>query len=271
MSRAADQPLAGKRIAVTRAREQADDFAGLLRSCGAEVIECPTIAIRPPESFAPLDEAVGRLREYAWVIFTSVNGVRAFFDRLSFHGLDARAVAGLKVCAIGPATAKALEGRGIAADLVPGRHQAEGILEAWEGMDLHGARILLPRAAAAREVLPEELRKAGAVVDVVPVYQTVSAGGSAGAREQVLSGRVDVVTFTSPSTVENFCALFSAEERARFSGLFTVAVIGPITRVRAEALGLRPEIEADPYTIPALAKAIVRHFGPRLPARPASP
>ncbi len=261
---AGDGPLVGRRIVITRAKEQAAAFADLLRSYGAEVIEFPTIDIRPPESFGPLDEAIGRLPDYDWVIFTSVNGVRAFFDRLPFHGRDRGSLADVRKCAIGPATAEALEARGVSADLVPQKFQAEGILEAWKGMELRGLRILLPRAAVAREVLPDELRKAGAVVDVVPAYRTVSAGGSAEVRTLILSGEADVVAFTSPSTVENFCAMFGGEGGA-LSGLFAAAAIGPITRSRAEALGLGPEIEAEPYTVPALAEAIVRHF--EMPSR----
>ncbi|HJM43259.1 MAG: uroporphyrinogen-III synthase [Nitrospinota bacterium] len=268
------QPLAARRIVITRAAEQAGEFADLLRAFGAEVIEFPTIAFRPPESFEALDAALGRLPAYDWVIFTSVNGVRGFFDRLSFHGRDGGELSGLKVCAIGPATAEALRSRGgggggIVADLVPETFQAEGILEAWAGRDLDGMRILLARAAVAREVLPEALRKSGARVDVVAVYRTVPAEGPPGVRREIMAGDIDVVTFTSPSTVENFCALFREEERARFRDLFVTAVIGPITRDRIEKSGLTPGIEADPYTVPALAEAIVRHFGtgsgPRTP------
>ena len=255
------QPLAARRIVITRAAEQAGEFAALLRSFGAEVLEFPTIAFRPPESFEALDAALGRLASYDWVIFTSVNGVRGFFDRLSFHGRDGGELSGLKVCAIGPATAEALRSRGeIVADMVPEKFQAEGILEAWAGRDLSGVRILLARAAVAREVLPEALRKSGARVDVVTVYRTVPAEGPPGVRREIMAGDIDVVTFTSPSTVENFCVLFREEERARFLDLFVTAIIGPITRDRIEELGLTPGIEAAPYTVPALAEAIVRHF-----------
>ena len=224
------------------------------------MIEFPTISIRPPESYAALDEAFLRLPDYDWVIFTSVNGVKTFFERLEAQGEDASALANLKICAIGPATAKALGDRGFDADLIPEKFQAEGILEAWRGISLRGLRILLPRAAVAREVLPDELRKAGAGVDVVPAYRTVPSDGEETVREHILSGAIDVVTFTSPSTVENFCGMFSEAERSRFDGLFDIAVIGPITRDRAESFGLKVAIEADPFTIPALTNAIVQHF-----------
>ncbi len=262
MNRENPQPLAARRIVITRAAEQAGELADLLRSFGAEVLEFPTIAFRPPESFEALDAALGRVAGYDWVIFTSVNGVRGFFDRLSFHGRDGGELSGLKVCAIGQATAEALRSRrgGIVADLVPEKFQAEGILEAWAGRDLDGIRILLARAAVGREVLPEALRKSGARVDMVTVYRTVPAEGPPGVRRQIMAGDIDVVTFTSPSTVENFCVLFREEEHARFLDLFVAAVIGPITRDRIEKLGLTPGIEADPYTVPALAEAIVRHF-----------
>jgi uroporphyrinogen III methyltransferase/synthase len=260
--------LAGRRVVIIRAKEQAGVFADLLRSHGAEVIEFPTIVIQPPESFEPLDEAIGRLTDYDWVIFTSVNGVQAFFDRLASHGMDSCNLKGAKVCAIGPATAEALKAQGVDTDLLPDKFQAEGVLEALGGTNLQGVQVLLPRAAVAREVLPEELRKAGASVDVVPVYRTVSGGGSQEVRDLILSGEIDVVTFTSPSTIENFCSMFSEEERAGFPEAFAVAIIGPITHSRAETLGVKVDIEAESYTIPALTDAIVRYFGPRSTVQP---
>lgn len=260
--------LAGRRVVITRAKEQAGIFADLLRSQGAEVIELPTIVIQPPESFEPLDEAIGRLANYNWVIFTSVNGVRAFFDRLAVHDMDCADLKSARVCAIGPATAEALKARGVDTDLLPDKFQAEGVLEALGGTSLQGVKILLPRAAVAREVLPQELRKVGAVVDVVPVYRTVPAEGRREVIDRILSGEIDVVTFTSPSTIENFCSMFSEKERTGFSEAFAVAIIGPITRSRAEALGVKVDIEAESYTIPALTEAIVRYFGPRSTVQP---
>lgn len=248
------------RIVITRAKEQAGEFADRLRGVGAEVMEFPTISIRPPESYEDLDEALLQLPQYDWVIFTSVNGVNAFFERLGSQKQDKSVFANLKICAIGPATATALNNHGLAVDLIPGRFQAEGILESWKGISLNGLRILLPRAAVAREVLPDALQKAGAVVNVVSAYRTVPTKGMEIVREQILNGAIDVVTFTSPSTVENFCILFPEEERSLFGDLFDIAVIGPITRDRVEAFGLKVAIEANPFTIPALTEAIIRHF-----------
>ena len=167
------KPLFGRRILITRAREQASAFAQTLEAAGAEVVEFPTIRIVPPESWAPLDAAIGRLREYQWAIFTSANGVRFFWERLTAGGEDARDFHGITVCAIGPATAAALLERGLRADLVPGEFTAEALVEAVGSEPIRGARILLARAAEAREVIPEELSRRGAAVDVVPAYRTV--------------------------------------------------------------------------------------------------
>ena len=248
------------RIVITRAKEQAGEFSERHRGLGAEVIEFPTILIRPPESYEELDKAIFQLSQYEWVIFTSVNGVKAFFERLESQKKDESAFLNVKICAIGPATAMALNDYGLAVDLIPEKFQAEGILESWKGVSLIGQHILLPRAVVAREVLPEELRKAGALVNVVSAYRTVPAKGMEIVREEILDGAINVVTFTSPSTVENFCVLFSEEECSRFTNLFDIAVIGPITRERAEAFGLIVAIEANPFTISALTDAIVSHF-----------
>ena len=253
-------PLAGKRILITRAREQASTFAQILEAAGAEVVEFPTIVFAPPESWAPLDEAIGRLRDYRWVIFTSSNGVRFFWERLQVAGCDIRDLAGATVCAIGPATAAALQALGIRADRVPAEFKAEGLIDALEAENLRGSRVLLARAAEAREVLPEELTRLGAQVDIVPAYRTVRSNVDAEVIRAMLRDRnIHAVTFTSSSTVKYFCDLIGEEAPGLLQGV-VVASIGPITAEMAARRGIASHVVPDKYTIPALAGALVRHF-----------
>lgn len=255
-----DKPLFGKRILITRAREQASAFGQRLEALGAEVIEFPTIRIEAPESWEPLDAAIRRLREYQWVIFTSVNGVRFFWERLHTAGRDVRDLAGITVCAIGPATAAALLDRGIHADLVPNEFKAEALVEAVGAERIGGSRVLVPRAAEAREVLPEELARRGARVDVVPAYRTVkSASNVEEVRALLRDGRVDAVTFTSSSTVRYFLDLVG-EDAPGLLHRVVVASIGPITAETAARHGLISHVVPENYTIPALVDALVRHF-----------
>jgi uroporphyrinogen III methyltransferase/synthase len=265
-----DKPLFGRRILITRAREQASVFAERLEAAGAEVAEFPAIQIEPPESWAPLDVAVARLREYRWVIFTSANGVRFFWDRLRAAGRDVRDLFGITVCAIGPATAAALLDHGIRADVIPAEFKAEALVNAVGSEQVQGARILLARAAEAREVIPEELARRGAVVDVVPAYRTVKSTANADELRALLrDGKIDAVTFTSSSTVRYFLDL-AGDESARLLQGVVVASIGPITAETAARHGIVSHIVPGSYTIPALADALVRHFQQiRRPSDPA--
>lgn len=261
-----DKPLFGRRILVTRAREQVSGFALLLEAAGAEVVEFPTITIAPPESWAPLDSAIARLREYQWVIFTSANGVRSFRERLQIAGRDARDLSGITVCAIGPATAAALQSLGVRADVVPTEFKGEALVEAIgtvAGADgLQEARVLVARAAEAREVLPEELMRRGARVDVVPAYRTVRSALDAELLRSLLrEGKVHAVTFTSSSTVKHFLELAGEEAGTLLEGV-TVASIGPITAEMAARRGIASHIVPENYTIPALVEALIRHFRP---------
>jgi uroporphyrinogen III methyltransferase/synthase len=254
------RPLFGKSVVVTRAREQASDIASALAALGAEVIEFPTIEIRPPEDFTELDAALARLADYDWVVFTSVNGVRFFFERLALAGGDSRALGRCGVAAIGPSTAEALARHGIRADFVPERFVAESVIVGLlRENSLNGRRILLPRAAKARDVLPLKLREAGARVDVVSTYVTVPAGECG---DEVLSrlreGRLDCVSFGSSSTVENFLARIPAEV-VRQSGT-RLAAIGPVTAGTLRDNGLDCHIMPQEYTIPALVEAIKESF-----------
>jgi uroporphyrinogen III methyltransferase/synthase len=255
------RPLFGRRIVITRAREQASDFKALLADLGAQCIEFPTIEIAPPPTWEPLDSALGRLSSYDWTVFTSVNGVRCFMERLKAAGLDVRDLKGVKLAAIGPATAEALEKHGLRPDLVPGEYKAEAVLEGLSGENLKGKRFLLPRAMVARDVLPGTLREWGVEVDVVPAYQTIlPSARSAEILDSLRAGAIDCVTFTSSSTVSNFFSLFERDEILSQLGNVAIASIGPITSETAGECGLKIDIQPDQYTIKALAQAICDYF-----------
>jgi len=255
------RPLFGRRIVVTRAREQASDFKAILAELGAHCIEFPTIAIEPPPSWEDLDAAIERLSTYDWVIFTSVNGVRCFMERLRTAGRDVRDLHGVRLAAIGPKTAEALEQCGLRPDLVPDEYRAEAILEGLSSESITGKRFLLPRAMVARDVLPETLRRLGAQVDVVPAYRTVlPRDRSTEMVERLRSGEIDCLTFTSSSTVSNFFSLFEREAILGLLKTVRIACIGPITAKTAEEHGLKVDIMPSEYTIAGLVEAIRTHF-----------
>ena len=255
------RPLLGKRIAVTRARAQASNLIRKLTRLGADCFQCPTIEVVAPESWRPLDGAIARLRQYQWLVFTSINGVKYFFQRLFHQGLDARALGGLKTAAIGPATADRLRHFGINTDLLPATYQAESVVEAFRDQEVAGCKILLPRAREARAVLPEELRRMGAKVDEVVAYQTIqSADDQAELIEKLRAGRIDMVTFTSSSTASNFSSLLPEAHQALMQGV-SVASIGPITAQTAKNLGFESDIVATEFTIDGLCNAITDYFG----------
>ena len=267
------RPLFGKRILMTRAKEQAGELAALLAGHGAEAIEAPTINIVPPIDWAPVDQAISRIGTYDWIIFTSVNGVDRFMNRVRAKGLDARCLAGRRLCCIGPRTAQELENFGVKADLIPADYQAEGVLEALAGEHLKQVRFLIPRAEVARELLPEELRAQGAHVDVVPVYRTITpAQHDAEWRQLLLDHRIHVVTFTSSSTVKNFVTMLGGVDAVRpLLQSITIACIGPITAKTAEEYGLTVSIMPRENTIPALVDAIARHYKHREPIAAGAP
>lgn len=242
---------------VTRARPQAGEFTALLQALGAAVIEFPTIRIEEASDPEALRTAATEVASYDWVVFTSVNGVERFWSALRTAGADARSFGGARVCAIGPATAAALEHKGIRTHLVPGEFVAEATVEALASSgDLRGRRILLPRAEIAREALPEGLRAYGAVVDEVAAYRTERDGADGyEVRERLLAGEIDLITFTASSTVRNYVDLLGVE----IAGA-EVASIGPITSRTARDLGLPVHVEAPEYTISGLTEAIVRHY-----------
>lgn len=255
------RPLFGRRIVVTRAREQASEFKTILAELGAQCIEFPTIAIEPPPSWEPLDAAIGRLSSYDWIIFTSVNGVRLFMQRLRLRGRDVRELHGLRLAAIGPKTAEALEQMGLCPDLVPSEYRAEAILDGLFGEELKGRRFLLPRALVARDVLPETLRQWGAEIDVIPAYQTVLPREKTSEMiEWLRSGGIDCLTFTSSSTVSNFFSLFEKDAILPLLRGVCVACIGPITAKTAQEHGLEVDVMPSDYTIAGLVGAIRAHF-----------
>ena len=256
------RPLFGRRIVVTRARAQAGELSAMLRDLGSEVVEFPTIEIKPPEDSDPLDNAILELDNYDWLVFTSVNGVEAFLERLDHHGLDARAVPrGAKIAAIGPATADRLEVFGLRVDVVPREYRAESLLEEISDHPLSGEKVLIPRAKVAREILPEKLREAGAEVVVPPAYESVpSVEGKMDVARMIDAGEVDCVTFTASSTVDNFVLAFGEEGAVRLLEKSRVACIGPITAATAAGYGLRVDAEAREYTIPGLVEAVADFF-----------
>lgn len=267
-----NRPLKGVRVLVGRARHQAGALSTELRKRGAEVLEIPFIEIRKPRSFRPLDAALKNLDTYDWLILTSVNGVEAMWARiekatrrsttseLPLSRKSSRALAhGLRVAAIGPATKKAIEKRGIKVDVMPKEYIAESVVRSLQ-RKVKGKRVLLVRAKVARDVIPSELRKAGAHVDVVEAYETVVPESSRRRLQDALKNpnkRPNVVTFTSSSTVKNFVELLGARRKsAVFNGVQT-ASIGPVTSATLRELGLQVDIAAREFTIPGLVAAIV--------------
>lgn len=255
------RPLFGKRILVTRARDQAMEFTDLLKLYGGDPVEFPTIEVVPPESWEALDGAIRRIEEYDWLIFTSVNGVVYFLERLNAGGKDIRSLKGIKLCAIGPRTAQEIERMGVRVDLMPAEYVAEALIEQMGLQDLTGRRILIPRAAVARDILPDALTRMGARVDLVTAYRTIRPTRDVEWVKNLLQGRqISVITFTSSSTVRNFVEMFGPEEARQLLNGVAVACIGPITAKTVEEYGMAVHILPKDSTIPSLAQAIVEHF-----------
>jgi uroporphyrinogen III methyltransferase / synthase len=249
-------PLFGKRIVVTRAREQASELSDRLRALGADAVELPVISLESPADPEPLDRAIENLAGYDWLIFTSVNGVRFFLDRLDHSRHDLRALKA-RICAIGPATGKAIEDLHLKVDLMPEEYVAESLIKAFSSENLAGRRILLPRAAVARDVIPEQLTKLGAQVDVVEAYRNVVPPSAADRAREIFSSenKPEWITFTSSSTVTNLLAITGREA---LDGIRT-ASIGPVTSVTICAHGLKVDAEATQFTIDGLVEAILSY------------
>ena len=256
-------PLSRRRIVVTRSRAQAHHLSALLEADGAEVVEVPAIRIVPPDDYGPVDRAIERLAEYRWAVFTSQNAVTEFVDRLRVRGGDASLLGRLRIASIGPATARVLLRYGLRPSVAPARFVAEALLEAFgeRAQEVRGTRMLLPRAAAARAVLPDGLKALGAVVDVVPVYRVEpERAQDPGAWMRLLHGTIDAVTFTSPSTVRHFVELAGAEG-SRVLGAAIIACIGPVTAAAAQECGLSVGLIARVYTIPGMVDALRGRLG----------
>jgi len=254
------RPLFGKRILITRARPQASVLVRQLGALGAEYIEFPTIQIAPPVDWAPLDRAIGMLDQYQWLVFTSVNGVDFFFNRLFEKGYDVRSLHRVRTAVIGPATAERLRRFGFKSDIVPETYRAESIVDAFKTEKMADQRVLLPRAEEARPIIPDELRQMGAEVDEVTAYRTRRTDSKAGSLLTKLENRqIDLVTFTSSSTVRNFASMLPTHRITELLSSVTTASIGPITSQTAADLGVRIDITAKIYTISGLVDAIRKY------------
>jgi uroporphyrinogen III methyltransferase/synthase len=260
------KPLFGKGVVITRPEKQADDLAKLLTKEGANPIHFPTIKIVPPSSWRELDAAIKKLEDYDWLIFTSANGVAFFFERLLAQGKDIRNLKGVKICCIGPATAREVQEKGIRVDLVPREFISEGILKSFSRANLKGKKILIARAAKARDVLPEGLKKLGAQVDVVTAYETVGSGKKKKELEELFKeNQVDVITFTSSSTVNNFIKIMGSGFKLPKS--VKIASIGPVTAATAQKAGFPVDIHQEEYTMEGLVNALNNYFSKKPAAR----
>src|SRR5262245_40709619 len=247
--------LHGNTILITRAANQTEELRSILNGIGARVVECPAIEFAPVDDWTPVDRAISDLDSYHWLLFTSSNAVEAFMKRLE----TIRNVSpGTQIAVVGSATARTLARWHLHASLVPRNFRAEGLLEEFPA-DLTAVRILFPRTETARELLPEELRRRGATVDVVPVYRTVKATGMQDLRQTLAAETIDCVVFTSPSAVRFFGEAVENDLAEVLHGI-AIAVIGPVTRAAAESVGLKPAIEPEHATAAELADAIRRHF-----------
>jgi uroporphyrinogen III methyltransferase/synthase len=252
------RPLFGKKVLITRSRTQASSLRTMLEELGAQPVELPSVEIAPLEDYIQLDQAVACLGEFNWVIFASSNGVEAVFDRLYQQGRDARAFGKVTVGAIGPATAQALTSRGIVPDFTPSRSVSEEVVAELSNRDWRGVSVLLPGSDIGRDVLAQGLAELGARVERVAAYRTVTPQGASHQAHRILEQGMDVVTFTSSSTVRNLLDILDGDKQHLEDGL--IACIGPITASTAQELGLRVDLMADEHTVEGLVQSLVRHF-----------
>jgi uroporphyrinogen III methyltransferase/synthase len=252
-----ESPLFGTRVLVTRSRQQASETSKLLAAQGAAPVELPTIEITGLDDYTKLDAALASLTDYAWVMFTSTNGVDAVFDRLRLAGRDARAFGTARVCAIGPATAASLASSGIVADYVPSTYTTEAIAEGFSGHDLRGVPVLMPRADIATDTLSEAMRGLGAKLDEIDAYRTLVPRDSAERAKELLgNGKVDAAMFTSSSTVRNLVDLIDG--CVELLHCVRVVSIGPVTSRTARELGIEVNVEATEHTVPGVVDALVK-------------
>jgi uroporphyrinogen III methyltransferase/synthase len=268
-----DRPLSGKRVLVTRSREQAGELVDLLEEYGANPILAPTVRVEPAGDAAALDRACAEVGSFDWIVFTSANGVDHFLARLLGGRGDVRDLKGVRLCTIGPGTAAQLQRMGIKVDLAPSESRAEALVEALGG-DLRGRRVLLPRADQARDVLADQLRQAGAeVVEVVAyrtVLETIEPGREPDIYRMLLEKQIDAVTFTSASSVRNFVTIVGADAAPDLLRTTAVACIGPVTAEAAQQLGIETTVMPSAYAIPALVGALAEHFAAQRQSRASS-
>jgi len=261
-------PLAGRSVIVTRTADQARAIVEPLENLGVEVLAFPVIAVVDPPDWGPVDEAIGRLREYQWIVLTSANAVRCFFARLEDTAGGRESLGDVEFAVVGTATASALRAQGIEPHLIPADFTAEGLIEEFRELQVgEGYRVLIPRALEAREVLPDTLREWGATVDIAPVYQTVKGEPDPAVIDRLQAGSVDAATFTSPSTFRNFRSMLQEAGVDADATLHSMALasIGPVTSADLRALGVEPAVEAVQPTDAALVAGIVEQV--RGPAR----
>ncbi len=258
-----NRPLFGKRIVITRARAQASDLVSQLSKLGANCIQIPTIEIAPPQDLEPLRQSIKDIDSYDWLVFTSVNGVKYFFDTLYDMGKDVRVLGHLQFACIGPVTKERLKDYGIISDILPETYRAESVIDAFSNVEIADKKVLLPRAKVARTILPEELTKMGAMVNEVTAYEThINTDKKQELFSLLKDKQIDAVTFTSSSTVSNFMSQLESDDSKNLLKDVLVASIGPITSDTAKSLGIAPDIEAKEYTIPGLVDSILAHFTP---------
>ena len=255
-------PLFGKRIVITRARDQAEVLGDALEELGAQIVELPTIEIRDPASWEPLDDAIRQLEQFHFLLVTSANGVRSFLRRLASSGRDVRELKGLEIGAIGPATGAEFAKTGVKVDFIPKEYRAEGLLAVLGNRDLRGKNFLIPRAKVARDLVPRALTERGARVEVVEAYETVLPAFRSGEVDALLSPKPDAITFTSASTATNFARLLGDRNMQEALADVAVASIGPVTSSAIRKLGLAVTLEAREATIPGLVQALTEYFRP---------
>lgn len=255
------RPLFGKRIVITRARAQASSLASKLSKLGALCIEIPTIQIVAAEDTAPLKKSIENIKNYDWLVFTSVNGVKFFFDTLFDMSHDVRVLGHLKFACIGPVTKERLKNYGIISDILPETYRAESVIDAFSTVEIKDKKILLPRARQARTILPEELIKMGAQVDDIAAYETIlNTDGKKDLISLLENNGIDAITFTSSSTVSNFMSLLESKDIKKLLENVVIASIGPITSDTAKSFDIEPDIEAKEFTIQGLVNSLMAYY-----------
>ncbi len=255
--------LTGRKIVITRPSDQQEEFDVLLSSLGAETVRFPVISIAPPDSWKDADRAIENIKKYDWLIFTSVNGVISFADRVNtLHKDVIETLRDINICAIGLKTAEVVELYGLEVDYIPDEFRAESVVEGFRDMGSPGRNVLLPRAQVGREILPGELARMGMKVDVIPVYKAVRPDTDVSVlKKKLVNNEIDAVTFTSSSCVKNFLEILGLDEYKKLLKGVKIACISPVTSDTARKYGLKVDIMPDRYTVADLARSLARYYG----------